>query len=481
MTASCDTIAETAAAVRRGDIKAEAVVGRFLARIAARAERLGTFVEVTAEAALERARDIDRQVARGEDPGPLAGVPIANKDLLFRGGGAMSAGSPLISGESFTTTATVARRLQAAGAVDVGRLALAEFALSPVGDNAHFGPVRNPWDEARVSGGSSSGSGAAVADGQVLAALGSDTAGSIRLPAAMSGVTGLKPTYGRVSRAGVFPLAPSLDTLGPLARSAADCAAMLAVIAGEDARDATTLNTPAPHYELPSRPPSRPPARRVALARRVIEETCTPDVVKSVMEAVDTLRAAGIEVVETDIANWAELGQLTVLILSVEAAAVHARRLDETSDMMGTLVRDRIALGRAISAPAYLDALRLRGPLLRTFLAEVLSGCDALVLATTPAVAPLIEDICEVPAKARGLDRRQLAKDLAPVGSLTRGFNFLGVPALSLPVSTGAHGLPVGLQLVGRPFAEATILEIAATFQSLTDWHTRRPPAAGPV
>lgn len=465
------SMADLAAAVRRGEVKAEAVVQSFLARIQARAERLNSFVEVTGDAALARARDIDRMVARGEDPGPLAGVAIANKDLLFRGGGPVSAGSPLIDGAAFPATATVARRLDAAGAIDMGRLSMAEFALSPVGDNVHFGPVRNPWNEARVSGGSSSGSAAAVADGQVLGALGSDTAGSIRLPAAMCGLTGIKPTWGRVSRAGVFPLAPSLDCVGPLARSAADCALMLSVIAGEDGDDPATRQAPAPEYRLASRP------RRVAFARRVTEEACTPDVARSVIDAARALSASGVEVVEADPPGLAELGQLAVLILGAEAASVHRRRLDEASESMGGLVRERIAAGRSISAPAYRDALRLRAPLLRSFVDEVLAGCDALILPTTPAVAPLVAEACEQPATAKGMTLGALAARLAPVGSLTRAFNFLGLPALSMPVAPGADAMPVGLQAVGRPFAEATILNLAAAYQSVTDWHLRRPPA----
>ncbi len=448
------TLTEAAAAVASGAVTSERLVQTCLDAIARANARTGWFVRVEAERALAQARECDRRRASGEALGPLHGVPLAHKDMFARAGAPMECGSRILAGHQPTSTATLIARLEAAGAVTLGALHMAEFALSPVGDNAHLGARPNPWNAAHVTGGSSSGSGAAVATRQAFAALGSDTGGSVRLPAACCGVTGLKPTQGTLPMDGVMPLAPSLDCAGFLARSAADCGRLLAVATGQPeaaARESWTVAVPTLGPDAPA----------------------TAEVRAILAAAAETLRAAGCRLVAVPTPDLAAAGRIAALVLAAEAASVHGRWLASRKAEYGVLTYRRIARGLAYSAVEYIDALRLRAPLRREFLRVHLAGADALLLPMLPEPVPTI-------AEATVGAPEVVEARIGNFSYWARAFNLFGLPALTLPAGFTASGLPMGVQLIGLPGSDAALCRLGARFQAASDWHRRRPPEATP-
>ena len=446
------TLTEAAEAVAAGRLTSEALVQSRLDMIARDNARTGWFVRVDAGRALAQARACDRRRAAGERLGPLAGVPLAHKDMFARAGAPMEAGSRILAGHVPTQTSTLIARLEAAGAVTLGALHMAEFALSPVGDNAHLGPRPNPWNPAHVTGGSSSGSGATVAARWVFAALGSDTGGSVRLPAACCGVTGLKPTQGAWPMDGVLPLAPSLDCAGVLARSAADCARLLAVVTAQ-----------------PEAPPLAGPGT-VAVPALPPDALATDEVRAGFAAAVETLRAAGLRIREVPLPDLHAAGRIATLVMGVEAASVHGRWLASRRDEYGPITYRRIARGLACGAVEYVDALRLRAPLRRDFLRRHLAGADALLLPALPEAVPTIAEATQGAVEA-------IEARLANFSYWTRAINLLGLPVLSLPAGVSGNGLPMGVQLVGPPGGEGALCRLGERFQAVSGWHRRRPPA----
>lgn len=416
---------------------------------------LRSFIVVDADGALAAAGARDAELATAHPRGPLHGVPLAYKDLCHVRGLPTSCGTS--TPEYFIDEAecTAVTRLTDAGAITLGKLNMTELATGPFGDNPHHGDVQNPWRTGHVSGGSSSGSGAAVATGLALGALGSDTGGSIRLPAACCGIVGLKPTYGRVSRAGVMPLSWSLDHLGPMTRTVADAALILSIVAGHDARDATSSRRAVGDVADVEGPVV---GLRVGVAENYYFDDVDPEMEAGVRAAITRLGDLGARIETLVLPDPESLVSVCNVIARAESAAVHARVLRERPHELGAAVRSRLALGLGIAATDYLQALRLRARLTRTFIAEVFARVDALALPVIPEPPPTYEsrDAGGVEAKVRRMGR---------FSRLTRPFNGLGLPALSLPCGLARTGVPLAFQLVGRPFDEATILRLGHAFE----------------
>ncbi|HSH83166.1 MAG TPA: Asp-tRNA(Asn)/Glu-tRNA(Gln) amidotransferase subunit GatA, partial [Herpetosiphonaceae bacterium] len=436
---------------------------------------------VDAEGALEQARAADRQIASGS-AGPLAGLPLAIKDVLCTRGLPMTCASRMLERWTPPYDATAVARLREAGAVILGKTNMDEFAMGSSNENSAFHPARNPWDPARVPGGSSGGSAVAVAAGQALGALGTDTGGSIRLPAAFCGVTGLKPTYGRVSRYGAVAFASSLDQIGPFGRTARDCAMLLEAIAGADPNDGTAANAAVPHYAGFLDGDIR--GLRVGVPAEYFVEGMHPRITVAVREAIEVLRERGAEVVEVSLPHTRYALPVYYIIAPAEASAnlarfngvryglhVEGESLDDEIERtrgagFGPEVRRRIMLGTYALSSGYYDAYYRRAQQVRTLIRrdfqEAFAKVDLLVAATAPNLPFTLGEKVSDP----------LAMYLTDV--LTLPASLAGVPGLAVPCGF-VDGLPVGLQLLGKPFDEATLLKAGDAFQRETDWHTRLP------
>jgi aspartyl-tRNA(Asn)/glutamyl-tRNA(Gln) amidotransferase subunit A len=424
---------------------------------------LKSFLAVFAEEALAAAHAAAQAVASNRPLGPLHGVPVAVKDLFDVAGTPTTAGATFLTALALRDCSAVAR-LRAAGAIVVGKLNLHEFAYGPTGINPHRGTPWNPWDATtqRIPGGSSSGSGVAVAAGLVPIALGSDTGGSIRIPAACCGTVGLKPTYGRISKAGVFPLSWSLDHVGPLTRSVEDAALTLAVLAGHDPADPTSSRQPVADYLAALATPVR--GLRLGLLRALVEDA-DPEVQAAVHGAVDVFRSLGCTVDEVALPRERYAPNVSFAIQSAEAWVYHEALLRRHATDYAVDVRRRLLVGAFISAADYVKSQQGRR-LLRDEVTAALVRVDALLLPALPVAAPPV-----TAAQHPGLVelRRTLTR-------CTRLCNVTGHPALCLPCGFGRTGLPLSLQIAGRTFDEATILRLAHAYETTTDWHKQRPP-----
>ena len=443
------TIAEAAVAIEKRDLSPLELTEALLARIQALNPSLNAYITVAAEEALARAREAQEEVARGHYRGPLHGIPLALKDVFATAGMRTTAGSRILADWLPQEDALVVRRLRETGAVILGKLNMHEFAYGVTSINPHYGPVRNPWDQERIAGGSSGGSAAALAVGLCLGSLGSDTAGSIRIPAALCGVVGLKPTYGLVSRQGVVPLAWSLDHVGPMARTAEDVAILLAAIA----------DTGSHGYREDLKGEVR--GLRVGLPRRYFFEGVEPEVLAAVEAAARTLEGLGMAVEEMELPGAEEALAARSAIGFAEATAYHLPNLRSRPQDYGPDVRLLLEQGLLYPAVHYVQAQRFR----RRFgedLRNLLQRWDILVTPTTPAAADPI-------ARGTSDESRRLIRFTGP-------FNLAGLPACSLPCGFTGEGLPVGLQIIGRPSEEGTMLRVAHAYQQATHWHLCRPP-----
>lgn len=468
----------------RREIRAVQVVEETLARIEGLNPTLRAFLSVFPDEARARAREIDEALDRGEDPGPLAGLPVALKDNICTRGQPTTCASRMLENFRPPYDATVVRRLRQAGAVLVGKTNLDEFAMGSSTENSAFFPTRNPWDPERVPGGSSGGSAAAVAAGMVALALGSDTGGSIRQPAAFCGVTGLKPTYGRVSRYGLVAFASSLDQIGCLTRDVRDCALLLGVIAGHDPLDSTSLPVPVDDYLAACGPGVE--GMRLGVARHLLAEL-DPAMAESFEDSCRVLEGLGATLVEVELPHM-QYGLPTYYVLAPAEASSNLARYDGVRygyraagapDVMamfkqtrrqgfGAEVKRRIMLGTYALSSGYYDAYYLKAQKARTVLKgdfdAAFTRCHALLSPTTPTCAFRLGE------KADPL--QMYLSDIYTVG-----VNLAGLPALVVP-GRPVQGLPVGLQIIGRPLDEARLLTIGAAFQEATDYHLRRPPLA---
>jgi aspartyl-tRNA(Asn)/glutamyl-tRNA(Gln) amidotransferase subunit A len=462
-------LCETAESITTGGLSAEAYATCLVERIEAYNPVINAVIRFSPERALELARAAD--LARAAGPvGPLHGIPLAHKDMFYRAGMVTSCGSRIRGDFRPQITATVLKRLDLAGAFEVGALNMSEFAQGPTGHNLHFGPARNPWNTARVTGGSSSGSGAAVAAGFVPASLGSDTGGSVRIPAACCGITGLKPTWSRVSRHGAMPLAPSFDCIGPLARSARDCARMLAVVAGQDPADPTASRRPVPDYEAALDGDLR--GMRIGIARTWFLDGVSQAAMTRFRAAVDVLEGRGARCIDLDLPLMDQIAVYSGIASRVEVAAQHAEWMRELPHIYAVHVSARMYPGYVIPAVYYLTAMRQRGAILNAFVREVFTRVDALATPTLRQTPPTIAET-DVDAGVEGAVPKFLS-----LSANTRPVNYLGLPAITVPSGLDHLAMPTGLQLIGRPFAEARILRIADAYQRDTEWHRLRPPAA---
>jgi aspartyl-tRNA(Asn)/glutamyl-tRNA(Gln) amidotransferase subunit A len=460
------SLAAVAGAIADKRVSSREVTQSCLDRIARWQPHLNAFMVVEAEQALKAADAADAALARANRRhGVLHGVPLAHKDMYYEAGKVVTCGSRIRRDFVATTTATALQRLKDAGSIRLGSLHMAEFAYGPTGHNAHYGAVRNPFAPDHITGGSSSGSGSAVAARLTFAALGSDTGGSIRMPAHFCGVTGLKTTVGRVSRAGAMPLSQSLDTVGPLARTAEDCAILLGLMAGADPADPTALAEPVPDYVAATLGAMKGLVIGVPSAFYV--DDLDPEVAGVLDATIATLRSEGARIVQVDLPDQRQLSGAAQLVLAVEAAAFHKRWMIERPQDYSPQVLMRLQNGLAIPAVTYLEAMRWRGPALAAHLAAT-EGVDAVIAPVSPVPAPTIaeSDVGNTPDAAAMLQR---------LTRFTRPINYLGLPSLSVPSGFTRAGLPVGLQLVGRSFDEAMILRIGAAFQRATDFHDRVP------
>src|ERR1700723_1089454 len=439
-----------------------------LDRIAKWQPHLNAFMAIEAEEALKAADAADAALAKGGRRGPLHGVPLAHKDMYYEAGKVVTCGSRIRRDFVATTTSTALQRLKDAGTIRLGSLQMAEFAYGPTGHNAHFGPVHNPFKLGHVTGGSSSGSGSAVAARLTFAALGSDTGGSIRMPAHFCGVTGLKTTVGRISRAGAMPLSQSLDTVGPLARTVGDCALLLGLMAGADPDDPTAVTGPVPDYSVATTGSIK--GLTIGVPSAFYVDDLDSEVAAILDATMAVLKREGVNVVQVELPDQRQLSAACQLVLAVEAAAFHKRWLIERPQDYSPQVLMRLQNGLAIPGVSYLEAMRWRGSALAAHLAAV-AGVDAVIAPVAPIAAPTIaeSDVGNSPDAEAVIQR---------LTRFTRPINYLGLPSLAIPAGFTRDGLPVGMQLIGRPFDEATLLRIGAAFQRATDFHDRVPEFA---
>jgi aspartyl-tRNA(Asn)/glutamyl-tRNA(Gln) amidotransferase subunit A len=462
------SMVDAATAVRRKDVSSVELTEAAVRRAEALEPKINAFISLEPERALAQARAADRALATGSDDcGPLHGVPLAHKDLYYRQGVVTTCGALIRKDFVPDITATVLDRLATAGALNLGGLNMAEFALGPTGHNVHFGDCRNPWDTSRVTGGSSSGSGAATAAGSVFAALGSDTGGSIRLPAAYCGLVGLKPTNGRVSRAGVMPLSQTLDCVGPLTRTVRDAARIMGVIAGADPADTTCSQRPVPDYEAALERPLA--GRRVGLLTDGALFRHVEGRARQAYDHATTLwEDAGIEVVEIVSPDFDAITAAAGVVMRAETAAFHRPWLTERPGDYSAEVRLRLESGLAVPAVAYLEAMAICGRMLERFCEEVFSRCDALIAPVANAPPPHIE-------ATRASTEADLRERIMPISNATRPINYLGLPSLALPTRP-VDGLPYSFQLIGRPFAESLLLALGHVYETVAGLRERPLP-----
>jgi aspartyl-tRNA(Asn)/glutamyl-tRNA(Gln) amidotransferase subunit A len=461
MTAAAD-------AVRSGEVTSVALLEACWERMDAVNPMLNATIWTDREAAMAAAQTADAAVRNRAAPSVLHGVPMMHKDMYYQAGKLSTCGSALRRDWRPNVTATVIERLAAAGAYTFGGLNMAEFAQNPTGHNKTFGDCHNPWNPPYITGGSSSGSGASVAARFNYMALGSDTGGSIRLPASANGVSGIKPTQTRVSRYGVMPLSFTHDNVGPLTRTARDCARVMSVIAGHDPRDPTSAREPVPDYEAALTGDIR--GQRIGVPTNVFFDDADAEVTAAIEQALSVLQARGAVITRLALPMMDAVATYGSIVSRVEAATIHAEWMRSDPQAYGAHISGRMYPGYAIPAPYYVEALSRRGPVLRAFAADVFAKVDVLVTPTIRTCLPTLAET-DIDHGPPGTETKFMA-----VSANTRPFNYLGLPAISVPCGFDPNGCPIGLQIAGRPFAEARIMKLADAYQRDTDFHARRPP-----
>ena len=429
--------------------------------------KLNSYITVCRDEALQAAREAETQIARGNHLGPMHGIPVGVKDQFNTAGIRTTGGSKILEDFVPQEDATVVTKLKQAGAVLLGKLNMSEFAMAEIYDHP-YGTPRNPWDLGRNPGTSSSGSAAATGAFLCATSLGEDTGGSIRSPANLSGLVGLRPTWGRVSRHGVMGGCWSMDTVGPISRSVEDCAITFQTIAGPDPKDPYTRHVPVPDY----RRALDGNIRRLkvgVIKERAESPLMDPEFRQAVTKAVGVLGELGASVVDVSLPLTEHAGAITMGVLFVEWTALHRRTFQPHFDQLDHNNKIRFLTGGVIPAQAYYKAQKLRS-LLRQQILTALEEVDVLVLPGGPVTAQPVETVPGIQSK------EQMAAGLAGRISFTGPFNLAGVPALSLPCGFSSEHLPMGLQIVGRPFAEDTVMKVAHAYEQNTEWHTRRPP-----
>lgn len=453
-------LTQASAAVRARSISPVELTQACLDRIESAEPALNAFIVVDAARALAAAKEAEGEILRGGVRGPLHGIPVAVKDIFDVKGLPTTAASKILSGSApKSSDAATVECLHEAGAVILGKLNLHEFAYGATGVDSHVGPARNPWDAERVTGGSSSGSGTAVAAGECFAALGTDTGGSIRIPASLCGIVGLKPTFGRVSRRGVFPLSWSLDHVGPMARTVEDVALTLQAIAGHDPDDASSIAEAVPDYTRDLR--NGIAGLRIGVPDSFFFDGLDPEVETGMKQAFGVLESLGTKTRPVSLPHVADIPAALTCIMLPEALAVHRKWMQERPDDYSENVRYRLELGATFNAVHYIEAQRFREMAVQEWRETVFSEVDLIAVPSTPTAAPLIE-------------RSDLSATMGLI-RFTNPLNFMGVPVVSVPCGFTGGGMPFGLQLAGRWWDEATILRAAYAYEQACDWKDRRP------
>ncbi|MSQ06028.1 MAG: Asp-tRNA(Asn)/Glu-tRNA(Gln) amidotransferase GatCAB subunit A [Dehalococcoidia bacterium] len=458
--------AELSRGVRDRKLSPVEIVDAHLARIEATEPVLNSFITLLPEQARAAARRAEAEIQAGRRRGPLHGIPVGLKDLFNTAGVRTTSGSRLLDTFIPKEDCTVAARLQRAGGILLGKLNMHQFAYGPTGENPDYGHMHNPWDPERISGGSSGGSGSAAAAGQCPITLGSDTGGSIRIPAALCGIVGLKPTYGLVSRHGLTPLAWSMDHPGPMTRTVEDAALTLTVIAGHDPKDPASSKAAVPDYMAALTGDIR--GLRIGVPKEFWAAPVDAQVAQSVREAIALLAELGAVVSEVSLPLFSASQAISNAILMPEASAYHRDRLLQDGDKLYPPVRLRMEAGLFISAADYLRGQQAR----RVFNLQarrLLEQVDLLAGPAVPVTAP------HLLAPTVDIGGRQVGTTAA-LTQYSRPYNITGFPAISVPCGFSDAGLPMGLQLAGRPFDELTVLRAAHAYQQATQWHLRRPP-----
>ncbi len=439
----------------------------YLERIQAVDGKLNSYITVTGEQALESARRAEQEIATGVNRGPLHGVPLAVKDQFNTAGVLTTGGSSILKDNVPEQDATVMTKLKEAGAVLLGKLNMSEFAMAEI-HNHPYGTPRNPWDLERNPGTSSSGSGAATAAFLCATSLGEDTGGSIRGPANFSGLVGLRPSHGRVSRHGVLGGSWSMDTVGPISRSVEDAAITIQAIAGHDPKDTYSRDVPVPDYRKALTGDVNG-IKMGVIQERMDSPNLDPEFRETVSKAIGTLGELGASSEDVSIPLAPNAGALTMSILSVEWSNLHRKLFEENFEELDHNNKIRFLTGSIIPAQFYYKAQKIRAALRQQIL-DALEKVDVLVLPSGPVTAPPVESSPGIQSKEHALT------GLAGRISFTGPFNLAGTPALSVPCGFSSSGMPMGLQIVGRPFAEETVMKVAHAYEQNTDWHNRRAP-----
>jgi aspartyl-tRNA(Asn)/glutamyl-tRNA(Gln) amidotransferase subunit A len=459
MSAPVPSLAEASAAIASGTLSPVALTEAALARIAALDPKLNAFITITADRARRAAAAAEAEIKAGKRRGPLHGIPYALKDIYHVAGVPTTAHSKLLIDNVPSEDATTTAKLEAAGMVLLGKLSTHEFARGGPTDALPFPNAKNPWNTAYFAGGSSSGSGVAVAAGMVGLAMGSDTAGSIRLPATFCGIVGLKPTYGVISRRGVVPLSFTLDHAGPLTRSVEDCALAMQALAGHDPGDPGSAHEAVPDYSADLR--KGVAGLTIGRAWAYDEEAgVNAEVMAALDAAAAQWQALGARIIDVKLPSKRRMDAATQTILLAEGFAIHGEWLRTRPQDYGRVTRERLMMGAFVSGADYVQAQRLRR-MLTAEVDAVLAGCDAILCAGNPTTAPRLVDVDEGPFRKSH--------------PITGPFNASGHPALALPCGFGASGLPLGLQLVGRNYGEAMLFRIAHAYEAAAGWLARRP------
>jgi aspartyl-tRNA(Asn)/glutamyl-tRNA(Gln) amidotransferase subunit A len=455
------SITEASRRMRTGRLSPISYTEALLDRIQRLNERFHAFIRTTPDLAMAAARQAEREIAAGNWRGPLHGVPFALKDIIDWSGLPTTAHSKLLADNIAAGDAVVSGRLKAAGAIMMGKLATHEFAIGGPSFDLPWPPAVNPWGGKHFPGGSSSGSGVALAAGLIPAALGTDTGGSVRNPASMCAIVGMKPTYGLVSRRGVFPLANSLDHVGPMTRNVRDNALLLQVLAGHDGDDPGSAEVPIPDYAAGLEEGVK--GVRIGLVRHFYADDCHahPEQIAALEQAAEVLRSLGAGVQEVRLAPLDEYATATRIIIRCEAFAIHRQWLATRPEDYGDLARQRILDGAVVSAADYIDALRLRARLTRQTLAAFADIDVALTASNMDPTCPI--DDAEACARLYARQARQ-------------PFNITGQPALAMPAGFTGDGLPLSLQLIGHPFGETMVYRVAEAYERATAWTERHPP-----
>ena len=442
------------------------IIDAHLARIEATEPMLNSFITLLPEEARAAARRAEQEIQSGNYRGPLHGIPVALKDLFNTGGVRTTSGSRVFDNFIPERDCTVAAKFHQAGAILLGKLNMHQFAYGPTGENPDYGHMHNPWDLELIAGGSSGGSGSAVAAGQCTITTGSDTGGSIRIPAALCGIVGLKPTYGLVSRHGLTPLSWSLDHPGPMVRTVEDAALTMNAIAGHDPNDPASARVEVPDYTTALTGDVR--GLRIGVVREYFEAPLDPEVERSVRDAIGVLESLGAVVTEVSFSMFNDSQAISGAILMTEAAAYHRDLLATDGEKLYPPVRLRLEAGLFVSGADYLRAQQARSIFDRQA-RELLNQVDLLAGPTEPVTAPkLLEERVQAGEREIGTT--------AALTQYTRPYNLTGFPAISVPCGFSESGLPMALQLAGRPFDELTVLRAAYAYEQATEWSGRRPP-----